>query len=379
MHISFQKAFYALATVVGLFAILILAKSVLIPIAFAFLIAFILFPMVRKLESWGANDIMSSFLSILAMLLVIAGSIFLFSNQILQLSSDVTDFKIKILDVFADVSILINNNVGFLPELEHGELFDTLKVWLNDSAGSLLSQTFSGTAGFVFGLLTTLIFTFLILLYKDGLVRAFVHFYAEADRPKARRMFKSLQEVGQKYLFGMIIIMLVLGLVNSIGLWIIGLEYPFLFGFLAAALAIIPYAGTILGAMIPILYAFITVDSALMPVFIAIFFWVVQFVESNFLSPKIVGGHLRINALASILSIIIGASVWGIAGMILFLPFTAMLMVVCEEYEELKPIAMLIGEQHIDPDSDPEPNPDNKPKPNPNPKPTPKPKSRSKV
>ena len=76
------------------------------------------------------------------------------------------------------------------------------------------------------------------------------------------------------------------------------------------------------------------------------FFWVVQFIESNYLTPKIVGGNLKINAFTSILSIIVGASVWGIAGMIIFLPFAAMLKVVCETYEELKPIALLIGEHN---------------------------------
>lgn len=346
MHLSFQKIFYAIATVVGLFAILVLAKAVLIPIAFAFLIAFILFPVSRKYESWGASKIMGAFLSIFSLILIIGGGIYLFSGQIIQLSKSLTDFKDKILDVFADATLYFNRNFGFLPELGKGELFDKIKVWLNDSAGTLLSQTFSGTAGLVFGIITAFIFTFLILIYRDGLVRGFVQFYPPEKRKKAFNMFKSIQQVGQQYLFGMLIIVLILGLVNSVGLWIIGIDNPFLFGFLAAVLAIIPYAGTTLGAAIPVVYAFISYDSIWMPITIVIYFWSVQFVESNFLTPMIVGGNLKINALTSILSIIIGASVWGIAGMILFLPFASMLKVVCEEYEELKPIALLIGEHN---------------------------------
>jgi hypothetical protein len=79
---------------------------------------------------------------------------------------------------------------------------------------------------------------------------------------------------------------------------------------------------------------------------VAILFWAVQMISDNFLSPKIVGGSLHINALVSILSLIIGGLVWGVAGMILFLPFAAMLKVFCEEFEELKPIALLIGDQN---------------------------------
>lgn len=141
----------------------------------------------------------------------------------------------------------------------------------------------------------------------------------------------------------MMLLIVIIGLANSIGLWIIGLDNPFLFGFFAAFLSIVPYIGTAVGAIIPIIYAFVSFDSLWPVLAVAILLWFVQLVTDNFLSPKIVGGSLRINALASILSLIIGALVWGIAGMILFLPLTSMLKVFCQEYEELKPVALLIG------------------------------------
>jgi len=346
MHLSFQKVFYIIATVIGLLTILILAKVVLIPIAFAFLIAFILFPLARKLEFWGTNEIVSAFLSILGLLLIVGAAIFLFSNTIIHISEDLTDFKVTILNVFADATLFINKNIGFLPQLEKGELLDNIKNWLNESSGVLLGQAFSSTTNIVFGLLTSIIYTFLILIYRKGLVRALISFYPQEHRENAFKMFKSVQQVGQQYLFGMMVIVLILGFVNSIGLWIIGIDYPFLFGFMAAVLALIPYAGTFLGSAIPVLYALISYDSIWMPITIAIFFWLVQLIESNYLTPKIVGGNLKINAFTSIISIIIGASIWGIAGMVLFLPFAAMLKTVCEQYIELKPFALLIGESN---------------------------------
>jgi len=346
MHLSFQKIFYVTASVLGFFAILILAKTVLIPVAFAFLIAFILFPAARKFESWGVNETVSAFLSILGLFLIIGGTIYLFSNQILQLSDSLADFKTKILSVFADATILINKNFGFIPELEKGELLDKLKTWVNKSSGTLITKTFSSTTNIIFGVITSVIFAFLILIYRKGLIRALIHFYPPANREKAFKMFKSVQQVGQKYLFGMLIIIVILGLVNSIGLVIIGIDNPFLFGFLAAILAVIPYAGTFIGSAIPVIYAFISYDSIWMPVTIILFFWIVQIIEGNFLTPNIVGGNLKINAFTSIISIIIGAIVWGIAGMILFLPFVAMLKAVCEGYVELQPLALLMGKQN---------------------------------
>jgi predicted PurR-regulated permease PerM len=352
MRLSFQKTFYALATVIALFAILVLAKSVLVPIAFAFLIAFILFPVAVKLESWGVNGTLAAFLSLLGLLLIIGGGIFLFSNQLINLSQELTDFKDRVLEVFTEITLFVNQSIGFLPHQEKGELLDGIKQWLNGSAAKLLGQTVSGTAEFFFGLLAVLVFTFLILIYRKGLVNAFVQFYPPEHRDRAFKMFRSVQQVGQQYLFGMMMIILILGFVNSFGLWIIGIDSPFLFGFLAAALALIPYAGTFLGAAIPIVFAFVSYDAIWIPITIAIFFWCVQFFEGNFLTPKIVGGNLKINALTSILSIIFGAAVWGIAGMILFLPLAAMLKVVCEEYEGLRPVALLIGEQNYETEHD---------------------------
>ncbi len=346
MHLSFQKMFFAIATVVSLFAILVLAQSILIPLSSALLISLILYPVVKKLESWGMNKILAAFLSIFIVLLSIGGSIFLFSTQIIKLTKEFTNFQAKILHVFAAATLYINDNLNFVHNLKKNELIDLIKEWINQSTGSLVMQTFSDTATFLAGMLATIIFTFLILIYRKGLLTAFSGFYPEDKREKAVTMFKSVQQVGQKYLFGMIILIIVIGLANSIGLSIIGIDNPFLFGFLGAVLAIIPYVGTVSGAIIPTLYAFISYNSVWMAVEIAILFWAVQLISDNFLSPKIVGGSININALTAILSLIVGAAVWGIAGMILFLPFAAMLMVVCNSYIELKPIALLIGNKN---------------------------------
>lgn len=343
MNISFQKLFYALATVFGLFAILILGKPILIPLAFALFMSFILFPLAKKFESWGMGKVPAAFLSILSVILIIGGGIYLFSSQLIELSKELTDFQDRIISAFADVTVYINKNVSFVSNLEKNELFEKMKVMIKESSGSLASKTFTTSTTFIAGLFGTIIFTFLILIYRNGLSHALMAFSPEDKKKRVFKMFKSVQQVGQKYLSGMVLLIALTGMLNSIGLWIIGIDNPFLFGFLGAVLAIVPYVGTTLGAIIPVLYAFVSFDSLWPAVAVAILFWFVQLLTDNFLSPKIVGGSLRINALASILSMIIGALVWGVAGMILFLPFAAMLKVFCAEFEELKPIALLIG------------------------------------
>jgi len=314
----------------------------------ALFISFILLPVVKRLEGWGLNKLLSAFVSLLMVFVIIGGSITLFSAEIMSLSDHLDDFTGKIMKTLTDAVVFINSNINFIDDLNREELVVNGKEWFKESSGSLIQNAFSSTAAFLAGLISTIIFTFLILIYREGLTRAFVAFGDDENKSKVFRMLKNIQSVGKKYLTGMFLLIVILGFANSTGLWIIGIDSPFLFGFLAAILSIVPYIGTTIGATIPVLYAFMSSDSLWVPVAVMVMFWGIQIIESNFLSPKIVGGSLNVNALVAILSLLIGASVWGIAGMILFLPFAAMLKVVCEEFDQLKPIAMLISNDIYD-------------------------------
>lgn len=346
MKISFQKLFYAIATVFAIFSILVLAKSILIPLSVALLMSFILYPLAKRFESWGINQILAASLSIFTVVLILGGIIFLFSTQILKLSTEFSHFQDKILLTFANATQYINEHVPFIQDFGKNDLINQIKNWISESTGTLVSKSISGTTSFIAGLVMSIIFTFLILIYRKGLTNAFARFSPEDKRERVIKMFKSIQQVGKKYLLGMSFLIIVIGLANSIGLWIIGIDNPFLFGYLGATLSIIPYIGTVFGAIIPVLYAFLIFSSPWAAIAVAILFWAVQAISDNFLTPKIVGSSLEINALTSILSLIVGGAVWGVAGMILFLPFAAMFRVVCEEYDELKPIALLIGNQN---------------------------------
>jgi len=347
MKISFQNSFFTLAFVALLIAFMVVAKQILIPIGIALLLAFILYPVHKKFLKWGVGNIFAAFLSILLLVIIIGGGITFFSAEIIALSDEISNFGSKLSKLYADVIFYINQNVSLVDDMNKDQLLKDLKSWLKDSAGSLLGGTFNSTANFFTGLITMFIYMFLFLIYHKGFVKAFMKFSPAEKKDQFFKMLKGVQQVGQKYLSGMLILILILGTVNSIGLWIIGIDSPFLFGFLAASLSIIPYIGTTLGATIPVLYAFMSHDQLWVPLAVAILFWVVQLIESNFLSPKVVGNSVNVNAFAAILSLIIGASIWGVAGMVLFLPFAAMLKVICEEYEPLQPLALLIGNSNF--------------------------------
>jgi predicted PurR-regulated permease PerM len=341
---SSKKVFYSLGAVVLIFGIMYIAKGMLIPLAFAILGLVILYPISRWFEKKGINHLFSSILTVIIAVLIVLGIIALFSTQVANVVGDIQNFSGKLTDTLKN---LINSLNQILPEgaeIDRTRLLERGKQFLFESGGPIISETIGFTGEFVSGALITLIYLFFILFYLRRIVEALTLLVEEEQRKKFREMLASIQKVGQEYVTGILTLIIILGILYSIALSIFGLDYPILFGFLAAIMAIVPYIGTATGVLIPVAYAFFTFDSMLLPLGILLTFWGIQIVEGNFLTPKIVGGSMHINALAAIFALILGGFIWGIAGMILFLPLMAMFRIVCRYYKGLHPLAKLIGE-----------------------------------
>ncbi len=344
MKLPFKNIFYALASLLAMVAILHFAKALLIPLIFGLLFSFILYPLVKWLTNKQIKKPWSIITVMAGVTLVVSGVIFLFSAQIVSMARGYRQFLDKLKEV-GDTSIrYLNENVGIVPDIDYDTLAEGLTSFLADSGLVMVSDTIRLTSSFVTYLSLSVIYTFLILLYRESLTDAITRFAAPDQRDKFGKMLKEVQLVGQQYLVGMVILVGILSILNSIGLLLFGIEYAIFFGFLAGLLAIVPYVGTLVGGLLPTIYALITYDSIWYPVGVIGIFWLIQFLEGNFLNPKIVGGSLHINALFSIISLIAGGLLWGIPGMILFLPLMAVIRVVCSYYKELEPLALLIGD-----------------------------------
>jgi len=151
MSLSFQKLFFAISTVIALFAILILAKPILVPLGFALLISFILFPLAKKLETWGINRMFAAFLSMLIMALIIGGGISFFLTQITNLPNVLSDFQDKIMGLLKDIIIYINSHVNLETDLEQDYLIEQLTEWFKNVAFPVAENTFYTTTSFLAG------------------------------------------------------------------------------------------------------------------------------------------------------------------------------------------------------------------------------------
>ena len=152
----------------------------------------------------------------------------------------------------------------------------------------------------------------------------------------------AIQRVIGSYLSGLIIVILIVAILNSVGLMIVGVPYPIFFGVFASILTIIPYIGILIGALLPALFVLAVTGSIVKPLIVIGIFAFVQFLEGNFITPYITGSKVSINPFAAILALIVGGHIWGAAGMVLAIPAIAVAKVLFDSYEPLEPFGFLL-------------------------------------
>jgi len=189
------------------------------------------------------------------------------------------------------------------------------------------------------------IYIFLFLLYREKF-REFVLAYNPAGEFKWK---KDIDGVVRGYISGLTIVVLIAGTLNSIGLLALGIDHAIFFGFFSGALTLIPYVGITIGATLPALLALITKDSAWYAVGVVAVHAAVQFLEGNFITPKITGSKISVNALAAILALLIGNLLLGIAGMILAVPAVGILKIFVANSTSLKPFVILLEDKPSEP------------------------------
>ncbi|MFK7773422.1 MAG: AI-2E family transporter, partial [Saprospiraceae bacterium] len=227
---------------------------------------------------------------------------------------------------------------------ESKEMIDENSSEMMQAPLGYIGTTLSISGTFLINLFLTFVYTFLLLLYRTSLKNFYIMQFGATIKDGAELVLERIQTVIQKYLYGLLLVIAILGILNSIGLMLIGIEYAIFWGFLAAFLAVIPYIGTALGGLLPFLYAFATCDNYWQPIAVIVLFAFVQIIEGNLITPKVVGSSIKINPLAAILALLVGGAIWGTSGLILALPFIAIIRIIFSQIDFLKPIGMLLSD-----------------------------------
>ncbi len=328
------------------FFILYVGQDIIIPLVFAGMIAILLNPVVLFLCRKKIPRVLAIILSLIVTMLIIAGIFYFFISQISLFSESLPRFKQKFLTFYNDSEHWIARTFNVARWKVDAWVAKTQKQSM-DNGSAVIGKT-AGTIGAV---LTTFVimpvYVFMMIYYKPLLLEFISKLFPKGQHSIVVEVLTKTKGLIQKYLLGLLLEALLVAALNSIGLLILGIPYAILLGVIGAFLNMIPYIGGVVAVALPMLLALATrqpVDA----LYVLIVYLVVQFIDNNFFVPKIVASKVKINALVSIIVVLIGNALWGIPGMFLSIPLTAIIKVIFDRIEPLEPFGFLLGDNQPD-------------------------------
>lgn len=328
----------------GLFAFLVflyLAKSVLMPLVFATIIAIVLHPVVSLFVRFKVNRILSIIITLFLTLLVIAAIGVLLITQ----ASRFADSLPLLLENFTDI---INQTITWISghfDLSTKEITAWITKTKNGVLDSLaIGQTLVSVGATLAFFFLIPVYVFMILYYQPILIEFFHRVFGSNNRDKVGNVINLIKSLIQSYLIGLLIQVAIIAVMYTVGLLILDIEYAIILGIMGAFLNLIPYLGSIIAASFPMLIAVASKTSPWFALLVLALYVVTQFIDNNFITPKIVGSKVKLNALASIIAVIIFAALWGIGGMLLAIPITAIAKLIFDNIKPLQPWGFLLGD-----------------------------------
>jgi predicted PurR-regulated permease PerM len=335
---SFHRLAFLFIIIVLGYVILDKGKFILGPLTFSILFTIMLQPISDFFEKLVKHKIPAILLTILSVTIGLGIIITLFSMQITNIIENLPDITGKINQGLEKIFNWVNENLN----LNKSDLWDSIPQ-LADSSISFLQKGISFSTTFIFNLFITVLFVFFMLWYKRNFYNFILIQSTKTKRDELKDILHKIQTTIQKYLYGLLMVIGILAVLNSVGLLIIGVDYAVFWGILAAFLAVIPYIGTTLGGTLPFLYALATSNNWWQPAAVVGMYVIIQQIEGNIITPNVIGNSVSINPLVALLSIIVGGFVWGIAGIILAIPAIAIVKIVLEHNNRTKPLAFLLS------------------------------------
>ncbi len=317
-------------------------QAVTVPMAFGLLIAIVMYPFCQKLENLKWPRSLAITACLVFVFLIVAGLVALLAWQVDEFQKEMPSIITKTKVVWLQLQQWLQLHLHLTQENMNGWIVKT-GAEIASKTGVILLSTFNITANLLFNAFIIPLFAALFLFYRGLMLKSLYELFGEPNRQIVQNVTHQTVQTYHNYIKGLLLVYLSVGVLNSIGLAIIGIEYAILFGFIASILTIIPYVGIMVGALIPISVAWISHDSIWYPLAVIGVLSVVQYLEANVIFPMVVGSQLKVNTLASIVALFIGGVIWGVSGMVLFLPFVAILKIIADHVPSWKPVSTILG------------------------------------
>ena len=332
---NLDKIYKSLIVLALIIALLVMASDIIIPFAFACLFSVVLLPIEKRLEN-KVGRILSITIVLVASLSFMTLVVWLVVNQLATLAQSLPNLEQRFVALLSRINEQVSNTLSISSAEQVQLLKEALKNLSTYVGSALLSASF-----LIYFFIQVPLYIFLLLLYREKFSQFFLSFTDGAEL----KWKDEVTGVVRGYISGLTIVVLISGTLNSIGLLIIGIDNAFFFGFLIGALTMIPYVGIIIGAMFPALFALLTKDSLWYPIGVLVLHFSVQFLEANFITPKVTGSRISVNALAAIVALLIGEKMLGIAGMILAVPAVGVARILLSYSGYWKPFVILLEDK----------------------------------
>ncbi len=339
--------FYLKATliIIGLYFLidmLYIGQLIIVPLIFSFIVAVLLSPLVNLLVRIRFNRILSITIAILLLITLTLGTVIILSMQLgkfaeaipllMEKSQEALSSCVKWISSTFNVKI---SSVDNFIEESKGELIVSSKTYLG--------ETFTMIGNALVAVFLIPVYIFMILYYQPLLLSFIRRVFGRNNNSEVESVLRSTKSVIQRYLVALFIETVIIAVLNSVGLLLIGLDYAILFGVIGAILNLIPYIGGVIAIALPMMLALAT-QSATTALLVLLVYTIIQLIDNNYIIPKLVGSRVRINALVSIVVVIAGGALWGVPGMFLSIPLTAIVKVIFDHIDSLKPWGFLLGD-----------------------------------
>lgn len=345
---EFKLPFYAKATVllVGLSAfltILYIAQGIIVPVVFAVIIAILLNPVVNFLVRIKINRLVAIIITLFLTFLVIAAFCGLLFSQAIRFSESwpmlVNKFTLILNQLITNASEYFNID----PQNIHEWITKTKSELINTSSKAIGNTILIFGSGIVVLFLIP-VYIFIILYYQPLLIEFIHRLFASGNQSQVKEIVSQTKTLIQRYLLGLVIEAILMSTLNSAALLLLGIQYAIILGIIGAFLNVIPYIGGIVAVALPMMIAIATKSTAWYAFYVMVAYYIIQLIDNNYIVPIIVASKVKINALFSIIVVFVGNALWGIPGMFLSIPLLAIVKLICDNIESLKPWGFLLGD-----------------------------------
>ena len=275
--------------------------------------------------------------------LVIAALGYLIYNQAIRFSNSWPMLVEKFTELINHAVAWVSSNVDIKPKDINEWLIKTKSELFNTSTDGL-KQTLVSVGTAVMVLLLIPFYIFMILFYHPILIEFIRRLFGSNNRSQVSEIVTQIKTVIQRYLIGLLIEAILMAIMEIVTLLILGIEYAILLGILGALLNVIPYIGGLVAVALPMMIALATKSTPMYAFYVLIIYYIIQLIDNHYIVPIIVASKVKINALFSVIVVLAGNALWGIPGMFLSIPLLAILKLICDHIEPLKPWGFLLGD-----------------------------------